>query len=51
MRFSSLPRLHGLINIIVKGDMWLSFQGLNKYFLISCTNSRLRGGVGAVINP
>ena len=44
MRFSSLPRLHGLINIVVKGDLWLSFQILNKSFWINCTKSRLRGG-------
>ena len=49
MRFSSLPRLHGSINIVVKGDLCLSFQGLNKSFGISCTKLGLRAGVRALI--
>ena len=31
-------------NSVVKGDLCLSFQGLNKYFLLEFTKSRLREG-------
>ena len=49
MKFSS-PQLHGSINIVVKGDLCLNFQGLNKYFLLNFTKSGLSGGVGAAIH-
>ena len=36
-------------NFVVKGDLCLSFQGLNKSFGIRCTNLGLRGGVREII--